>query len=375
MHKSINKLVMLSISALIILLVTLYFGVRLKGYTLINNVSLIEEGNGLRFDKYGVAYIGVNNLTIGGGAGIYSFTVEAAFKPSSLNKQIFSILFSIHNGVDEEQLIIGQWKSNIIVMNGNDYAHKRGVKRLSVNLASRPNEKIFFKITSGKNGAFLFLDGELVREDPELFLKIPKEPNLLLTLGNSVYGNQSWAGELYGLALLKESSENDSIFEVWQDKGVFQLPEGRDSFLFIDVTDAGKNKKGDSLNGLSGLVIPEYFPVLKKKILSPPLAGVSFEKNSIIDILINLFGFIPLGFILVSVIKEYCTMSLKQVVLISVLFCFFTSLFIEVTQAWIPSRSSQSLDLILNTVGGFLGALAAVKARGQRSETRDQCKT
>jgi glycopeptide antibiotics resistance protein len=35
--------------------------------------------------------------------------------------------------------------------------------------------------------------------------------------------------------------------------------------------------------------------------------------------------------------------------------CFLLSLAIELAQAWIPSRSSQMLDLMLNTLGGATG--------------------
>jgi glycopeptide antibiotics resistance protein len=39
------------------------------------------------------------------------------------------------------------------------------------------------------------------------------------------------------------------------------------------------------------------------------------------------------------------------------LVCGAISLTIELAQAWIPSRSSQMLDLILNTLGGGIGVL------------------
>jgi glycopeptide antibiotics resistance protein len=43
--------------------------------------------------------------------------------------------------------------------------------------------------------------------------------------------------------------------------------------------------------------------------------------------------------------------------LISVSVCLTVSLFIEVFQAWVPSRSSSSLDLMLNGFGGWLGTV------------------
>ena len=49
--------------------------------------------------------------------------------------------------------------------------------------------------------------------------------------------------------------------------------------------------------------------------------------------------------------------------------CFMLSLIIELSQAWIPSRSSQVLDLLLNTLGGAVG-VAVQRWHHHRRETR-----
>jgi VanZ family protein len=43
-------------------------------------------------------------------------------------------------------------------------------------------------------------------------------------------------------------------------------------------------------------------------------------------------------------------------VIIAAALCFSVSLLIEIVQAWMPSRSSASLDLLLNTLGALIGA-------------------
>jgi len=102
--------------------------------------------------------------------------------------------------------------------------------------------------------------------------------------------------------------------------------------------------------------IPLKMEVLNKKILSFSWSRLTFNAEFIEDVMINLMGFIPLGFFLNAIFVKAGNNFGRHGVLITVVFCLFVSLFIEVYQAWIPSRSSDVLDLVLNTMGGGLGA-------------------
>ena len=87
------------------------------------------------------------------------------------------------------------------------------------------------------------------------------------------------------------------------------------------------------------------------------------------DFVINLVGFIPLGFILSATFIELGGTLKKRVILITVVLCFTISLIIEVVQGWMPSRSSQILDLMLNTGGSLIGVMtyrAIVMTRNPR---------
>ena len=65
----------------------------------------------------------------------------------------------------------------------------------------------------------------------------------------------------------------------------------------------------------------------------------------------------PLGFIMIATLIQFHRSFGKRVVLITVALCFLVSLAIEIIQAWIPSRSSQMSDLMLNTCGAWVGAM------------------
>ena len=98
--------------------------------------------------------------------------------------------------------------------------------------------------------------------------------------------------------------------------------------------------------------------VLEKRVLAPPWQEFSFSRSSIADMIINYFGFIPFGFILFATLIRFGETFEKQGVFITVAFCFSISLALEIVQAWMPSRSSHMLDLILNTLGGWSGVIS-----------------
>ena len=72
---------------------------------------------------------------------------------------------------------------------------------------------------------------------------------------------------------------------------------------------------------------------------------------------INITGFIPMGFLLGALLWQANYRDIKKQLLLVMLACGAISLMIELAQAWIPSRSSQMLDFILNTLGAGIGVI------------------
>ena len=96
-------------------------------------------------------------------------------------------------------------------------------------------------------------------------------------------------------------------------------------------------------------------------------AELEIDKRLFLDVAINFIGFVPLGFLLAVVLMQSGSLGAKAVFRLTVVFCFMLSLGIEVAQAWLPSRSSSLLDLVMNTVGALVGALI-VRGRNVRGE-------
>jgi glycopeptide antibiotics resistance protein len=97
--------------------------------------------------------------------------------------------------------------------------------------------------------------------------------------------------------------------------------------------------------------------ILDKNVLSLTWDRLNFDSRFVRDIIMNLIGFIPLGFFLNATFVKAGGSFERHGVLTTVVFCFTVSLAIEILQAWMPSRSSDCLDLLLNTLGALLGVM------------------
>ncbi|MEN3113414.1 VanZ family protein [Uliginosibacterium paludis] len=80
---------------------------------------------------------------------------------------------------------------------------------------------------------------------------------------------------------------------------------------------------------------------------------------SLVDVYLNIAGFVPFGFMLAASIRE--GRKPGRVVLFVCAASFLLSFSIEFIQNWLPSRVSSNLDLATNFAGGFIGALAGVR--------------
>jgi glycopeptide antibiotics resistance protein len=103
--------------------------------------------------------------------------------------------------------------------------------------------------------------------------------------------------------------------------------------------------------------------VLQKRFLSVPWHNMELYRSLYADLVVNLIGFIPLGLVFSVTLGLYKGQFDKSVMVFSVLLCFFLSMGIEIGQAWIPSRNSNLHDLVLNTAGGWIGAVITLKGR------------
>jgi len=339
-------------------LMVLYFGLRTRGDGNTNDALWLPDRMALRFQGSGIAY--VDDLEISRlNRKIDSLTIEMVIKPGRNQRQGFGPLLLLHDGNDQRQVAIWQYKDSLIVMNGNDYSNALRWPRITGMHILRPNQIRYLTITASKeNGTRLFVNGKPVATKKDWCLRIPLESQpLRLVLGNSVYGNHGWIGDIYGLEIAEKAISSEQVrarYEKWvEDKSVPllepDLPEQIIKFnqqLWSQPSDA-------SLVG-SLLNIPSDVVALEKAVLSTPQAYFKLNRVTIADISLNIFGFVPLGAMLFAYLGS-CHGFDGSRKWITLAFCGTLSLGIELAQAWIPTRFSTLLDLILNTIGAWIG--------------------
>ena len=191
----------------VILCGIVFLGIKTDEFAYTNGVEWLKHHAGIRFRDYGMVHSDPFFKGIGRASFEKSaFSIEIAFRPENLTDNGFRFVFVIHNGSDADQLLMGQWRSNIIIMNGNDYSWKRRTKRLTFDMASLKTKTNLLVLTSEGTGTKLYCNGELVKTKKDLTLKIPDNEKSRLILGNSAGGNAPWEGRSIRFCVLSTCS-------------------------------------------------------------------------------------------------------------------------------------------------------------------------
>jgi VanZ family protein len=343
----------------LVLLGMLYFGIRRRGPRPDNHVRWSDAGAGLIFDRFAQAYTEGFFSDEHPGAGL---TIEMAIQPELPKYLSFRFLLLVHDGRDAHQLVIGQWRSSLMVMNGDDYSNNRRRPKIYFQLDGNDSLPHLLTVVSNPAGTRLFLDGVLKKKNAELVLQYPGQgQQAKLVLGNSLNGNNPWVGTILGLACYDRDLPDDAVqrhYRRWRampDFSVFRADSPRLLYAF----DEGRGERVyNKIAGGPDLIVPAWMQVLQFKVLSWPRFENLANASMLEDVLANLIGFVPFGFLLLATLGRLEGIGARSGLTAVFLFAFAFSLCIEIAQAWIPSRDSSLLDLILNTLGGGVGGVS-----------------
>ena len=334
-----------------------------------NEVKWLKNTTGISF--YGHGMIHTSDHLNGGNPPFQngSITVEVLLQPK-LNCDCFiARILSLHDGRKVENLIIGQWKDDL-VLGGYIIKPDKNKKYKEVgpgNILIR-DKKIFITITSGNDGTTVYIDGKEIRSYPQYSLIYDNKSSGYLIIGSSPIGKQNWTGELYGLAIYNRIIAPDQVlnnYHAWIKNG---SPDtlGEESPLALYLFDEKSGPTVKNHSGQQDLMIPEKFTPFKRVILTAPWQDFKLDRSYLKDVVINFFGFIPFGFFFIALLWNPIESKRLRTSILVILTGGGLSLIIELIQSNIPTRTSSLTDLILNTLGTVAGVILFNMISGKR---------
>ena len=349
-----NPFATFSLAALVV--VILVAGLRPFDFAPKNRVTHTVGQDGLRFSRPGIAY-GAGEMRFGEGA----LTIEILFKSGRGHSHGIARILSVSDADGNEIFFIGVWRSSIIVRKGYAGDSGRG-RELGVKDAARAGETHLLAVTTSKDGTSIFLDGKIAREAPNFSILREGAPLMgRLVLGNSPDGSNQWYGEILGVGIFNrrmDPADAGDRYRAWMGAGesrkdIADLADGSASFFAFQ---GSSGRLAANLAGGPDLVIPATFRPLKRKILEVPGKGYRLDRSQVKDIMLNVVGFVPFGFLLCLFLAGDGGATIRTRLTV-VLLGGGLSLFIELSQAFLPTRSSSVLDLVFNTLGTVIGAM------------------
>jgi VanZ family protein len=285
-----------------------------------------------------------------------SCSLELLVRPAR-TEGTYTIL-SIYVLNNPKQFMLRQWMDGMIVAEGIlDTQGRVRTAKVDVDHAFKRGKWRLVTITSGSNGTLVYLDGIRV----EAFAKF--EISLSQCLGEMVVGTSAvdfepWPGGIRGLAIYTRELTPAEVFQNtkdWNERPRSILSGLHGAIALYAFSERAGHTVHNAVIGGPDLVVPRNFRVPHKAILQSPMQDYEASWSYVLDLLRNIIGFIPLGFILCAYFS--CTPYQRRARLWAILVSGALSLVIELLQAYIPQRASGTTDIITNLVGATLGSL------------------
>ena len=324
----------------------------------LNTVTWLEHQNGLHFGRYGTIWSS-DTFPVAALRGQPACSLEIWLQPDTTSASSTFLAFSTPE--NPLQLTLHQYHTSLIldreIRNGQHRTQRIGVRDVF-----RQIEPVFVTITWGPEKTSIYVNGNLARSVSQI--RFGEDCAGELVIGTSPVGQSSWSGQLQGFALYQRELAPAEVlqhFHTWTTQGRLELSGNEQAVAVYLFNERAGNTVHNSLHPGIDLSIPKRFSLLHQLFLEPFWTEFKPGPSYWVDLLINIIGFVPLGFFFCaywSVVR-----TIKHPRLTTVVLGLAVSLTIEVLQSYLPTRDSGTTDLITNTLGTFLGVrLYASKA-------------
>jgi len=314
-----------------------------------NGVTWLPGEDGLRFADYATIVSGAEfqSPEDPGSSCSVEVWVQPALPADSNTLLAFHtdrnpILFSLHQSM-----------ADLEVRRGPAYGPQgRRSEHFYIDNVFRPLRPLFITVSSGARGTAVYINGVLGRVAPRFRIGAADCAGRLV-VATSPVEDSPWTGRLKGLAIYHReltAAEVVRHYLTWTGKGRQELTGDPRCVAFYLFNERAGNVVHNRMGPGPDLLIPERYRIEDQTFLMPFWDGFDFQ-----DIIENILGFVPLGFLF------YAYLSLRPparwTALAVVLLGGLVSLTIEVLQAHLPTRHSDTTDILSNTLGTWAGVV------------------
>ncbi len=332
-----------------------------------NRVNWLKSQNGLEFGHHGSA-VSSGTFRAADSTGA-SGTLEIWLEPAKSNggSTILSFDGSAHPG---EPLSLHQKGEALGIRRNN--VDPQGVARTALfylHGVLQEKKPVFLAVDLGRQQTTVYINGVRAQMFPHSMAW--NDLTGRIVLANSPRANDSWAGNIFGLAMYRTprtASQIAADYASWmaERKSVGELERDAAAlYLFDERAGAEVHNKVDSATDLT---IPTRYSILHPGFLVAPWKEYSPTWSYWQDVAVNIAGFIPFGFCIVACLL--LTRTTKYPGAVTVALGLATSLTIELLQAFLPTRSSGMTDIITNTLGTAIGVAIYRSSKVQTLFTR-----
>jgi hypothetical protein len=318
-----------------------------------NQVTWVAGGNGLHFGSHGTI-LSSGNFKATSAHGNDPCSVEVWLAPDFTAGG--GTFFAFYAPGSPRQFSLQQSISDLALrVDIRDGRYRTRTTRFYVGDIFRRGKPLFITVASNGGRTSVYIDGELVGTAPKFPLS-ERDFEGELVIANWPIKDDSWSGLMQGLAIYDQELSSAQVirhYKTWMEKGRpdASANEGAVALYLFDER-AGRVIHNQVRLG-PDLYIPERYLVLDQAFLEPFWEEFHPGWGYWNDILINIAGFIPFGFLFCAYLSS--AGWTKRPALVTILLGFMVSLTIESVQAFLPTRDSGTTDLMTNTLGTCLG--------------------
>ena len=313
-----------------------------------NAVFWIAGGRGVAFGKHGVL--------VGGSALVDDHfdesgcTLELWVEPEQADLK--GAILGTYSPENPRLFRVEQYGDGLAVrtLTPSDPARTGGAQLYADDVFA-PGRPVLLTITSNSDGTNAFVNGILRRAVPD-FRVCRGLLSGRLVAGSGAESAYSWRGQLRGIAIFNRPLSAGEVHEDYKNWPDYPGPASgnRAGLAALYPFDEGSGHRvRDAVSGANSLYMPDRYLVVAKQFLSRP----SLDNPG--DIVLNIIGFIPLGFTLCGYLSF--RWGRRRSIVTTVLLCGLFSASIEMLQWFLPTRDSDMTDVITNVIGAIGGAL------------------